>query len=380
MPVPILYLSYLGGLGGGESALLTHIRALDCARFAPRVICGTPGAFVDALRAAGIPTEVVPFARPYFKRGILPTGSPAFALKLARYVRAHHTALIHCNDIDSAYYAALPARAAGIPLVWTCWAWWLAERGWKSAFYGAFLKRIVTPTRAMRSQLVAANPRLDARTAVIPFGVDTTEFSPGEGGASFRREFGIAPSVPVVTVLARFQSVKGHATLLDAAPAILDAAPETRFLLVGDTAFDTQDSYETGRALRARVAADARLRAAVVFCGFRRDVPNALRASDIVVCPSWFETYGMANIEAMACGVPVVSTNVGGPTETIVDGETGLLLPPREPDALAARVLALLRDPGLCRRLGENGRRRVLVQYDLRDSAQRLQEVYRALL
>src|SRR5581483_5665818 len=111
-----------------------------------------------------------------------------------------------------------------------------------------------------------------------------------------------------------------------------------------------------------------RLRAAVVFCGFRRDVPRVLRASDILVCPSAFETYGMANIEAMACGIPVVSTNVGGPRETIVDGETGFLVPPNEPGMLAARVIELLGSAERRCQMGHKGRQRVLERYDLRAS------------
>jgi glycosyltransferase involved in cell wall biosynthesis len=183
-------------------------------------------------------------------------------------------------------------------------------------------------------------------------------------------------SAPTVTLLARFQSVKGHSVLLDAAAQILDAFPETRLLLVGDTAFELQEANETRQQVRERVAADERLRAAVVFCGFRRDIPRVLHATDVLVCPSWFETYGMANLEAMACGVPVVSTNFGGPSETIVDGESGFLAPPRNPAALAARIVQLLGDAALRKRIGENARRRVLARYDLRESAARLQDVY----
>ncbi len=376
MPAPILYLAYLGGLGGGESSLLTLIRALDRTRFAPRVVCGTPGAFVDALRESGIPVEVVPFTLPYFRRGVLPTATLSFFPQLAAYLRAHQIRLVHCNDPESAYYAAPLARARGVPVVWTSWAWWQAERGWKSAFYQHFLSRILTPTEYIKQQLVAANPKLAARITVLPFGVDTNEFTPGAREAALRAELGVPGNAPVVTVLARFQSVKGHAYLLDAAPAILDAFPETRFLFVGDTTFETVDANATRRAVGERVAADARLRAAVVFCGFRRDVPRVLRASDILVCPSAFETYGMANIEAMACGIPVVSTNVGGPRETIVDGETGFLVPPNEPGMLAARVIELLGSAERRCQMGHKGRQRVLERYDLRASVARLERVY----
>lgn len=376
MPKEILILSYLGGLGGGESSLLSHILALARGEFSPRVICGTPGAFVDALRAQHIPVEVISFQLPYFKGGFLPTASVDFFARLNAYLGKHPIALIHCNDPEAAYYAAPVAKLRGIPVVWTSWGWWQAERGWKSTFYEKMFAHIVTPTQYIKQCLGEANPRLCDKITVVPFGVDIETFSPGARDLEFLTEFGIAPNAPTVTVLARFQSVKGHANFLDAAPIILNAVPDARFLFVGDTAFDTADANETRTMVRERVADDERLRDAVAFCGFRTDVPRVLRATDVLVCPSEFETYGMTNIEAMACAIPVVSTNVGGPSETIVDGETGFLVPPGDPHGLAVRVIQLLSDARLRRELGFNGRKRVETHYALRDSAARLAQVY----
>ncbi len=376
MTKQILYLSYLGGLGGGESSLLSHILALSRDEFAPRVICGTPGAFVDALRAHHIPVDVISFQLPYFKQGFLPTASVDFFARLGAYLGNHSIALIHCSDPESAYYAAPVARLTGIPVVWTAWGWWQAERGWKSTFYEKMLARIVTPTEHIRRCLVEVNPRLQDKITVVPFGVDTHEFSPGARDAGLLREFGVEPNAPIVTVLARFQSVKGHTNFLDAAPTILDAIPNARFMFVGDAAFGTHDANETREMVRARVENDSRLRAAVVFCGFRTDVARFLRLTDVLVCPSDFESYGMTNIEAMACAVPVVSTNVGGPSETIVDGTTGFLVPPNDPNALAARVIPLLRDETMRREIGARGRQRVERMYDLSHSAARLEQVY----
>jgi glycosyltransferase involved in cell wall biosynthesis len=378
--VAVLYLSYLGDFGGGESSLLTTLCALDRTRFAPRVVCGTGGAFVEELRSHSIPADVIPFTLPYFKHGWLPTASLDFFPRLAAYLRAQGVALIHCNTPEAAYYAAPLAKFARIPIVWTCHAWWQAERGWKSRFYENMLAHIITPTRYIQNCLVEMSPRLRERISVIPFGVDTRVFAPGTHEDSLPAEWNLAPDAPIVTLLARFQSVKGHEILLDAVPHILDAFPAARFLFVGDSAFDTTDANETRARIHARVAGDERLRAAVVFCGFRRDIPRLLRASDLVVCPSWFETFGVANVEAMSCGIPVVSTNVGGPAEKIVDGETGFLVPPRDPNALAARVVQLLADPVLRHSMGVNARRRVERLYDVTDTVMQLERVYEMIL
>ena len=370
----ILYVSLFGGLGGGETSLLAYLRALDRTHYAPRVICGAHGAFVDALCENNIPVQVIPFA-PISKRNI----SRDFFYALYQDLRAQPTALIHCNNSEGAHYAAPFAKFLGMPLVLTMHGAWQLERQWKRTFIEWSTTCVLTPTQLLAQTFLQKNPRMRERITVLPFGVDTREFSPGARDETLADEFGIARDASIVTLLARFQSVKGHANLLDAIPRILDAFPGTRFLFVGDAAFDTRDANETRRAVLERVNADARLRAAIVFAGFRRDIPRVLRATDVLVSPSDFESYGMAILEAMACGVPVVSTNVGGPSETLLEGETGFLIPPRDPNALAARVIQLLANRDLRYAMGANGRRRVETHYALADSVARLQDIYSGL-
>src|SRR5581483_11778527 len=194
MSIPILYLSYLGGLGGGENSLLTHILALDRTRFNPRVICGTSGALVDELRSNHVPAEVIPFSLPYFKNGFLPTGTPKFFPQLYNYLRANQIALIHSNSLEAAYYAAPIAKLLRIPIVWTAWAWWQAERGWKSRFQETLLSHIITPTQHIRDCLVETNPNLVEKISVIPFGVDIQEFSPAARDEPFLQELNLPPA------------------------------------------------------------------------------------------------------------------------------------------------------------------------------------------
>lgn len=380
MPTTILYLSQLGGLGGGETLLLSHVLALDPTQFAPRVICGTPGALVDELRAHAIPVQVMPFRAPHYAGRVLPVASLGFIPRLYGYLRTNPVELIHCNDIDGVYYAGIVARVLNLPLVFTCHGWWVMKRGWEGRYTAKCCTWVVTPTEYIKRAVIERHAELANRLSAMPFGVDTDEFAPQPRDPSVRAEFSIAADAPVVTLLARFQTVKGHALFLDAIPQILDACPRARFLLVGDATFGTQDALATRAEIQKRVADDPRLRAAVVFAGFRRDIPRILNATDVLVSPSDFETYGMAILEAMACGLPVVSTNVGGPSETMADGETGYLVPPRDPQALAARVIQLLGDFHLRETFGQNARERVLEKFSLARSAGALQALYRTLL
>lgn len=380
MGIPLLYLSSLGGLGGGETILLTHLLALDRGQFSPHVICSAPGALVDELRAHSIPVDVIPFRAPYFERGFVPVASLDFFPRLRRFLRANKIRIVHSNDIEAAYYAAPVARLQRLPFVWTCHGWWLVERGWKARFVDSFIPHIVTPTRRIKQSLVEINPRLQERITVIPFGVDTVEFAPRPRDPAVRAEFSIPGDAPLITLLARFQAVKGHAVLLNAVPQILDVCPGARFLFVGDAEFNTGDANATRDAVFTRVGNDPRLRAAITFAGFRRDIPRLLNATDILVCPSDFETYGMAIVEAMASGVPVVSTSEGGPAETMSDGETGYLVPPRDPHALAARLIQLIANPDLRAVFGKNGRAQVNRSFAQSDSVRALQTLYQNIL
>jgi glycosyltransferase involved in cell wall biosynthesis len=177
--------------------------------------------------------------------------------------------------------------------------------------------------------------------------------------------FGFAVHAPLVTLAGRFQDVKGHHVFLDMARRILDTRSDVQFAVAGDNAFGVAADAAYQQRVLSIAASDPALAKSVRFLGFVSRCDELLAASDVVVCSSRFESFGMVHIEAMASGVPVVSTNVGGPAETIVDGTTGWLVPPDRPDLLADRVRGLLDDPDERRRMGAAGRARVLAHFTL---------------
>jgi glycosyltransferase involved in cell wall biosynthesis len=152
--------------------------------------------------------------------------------------------------------------------------------------------------------------------------------------------------VPAVAQIARLAEVKGQRDLL----AALEELPDVHAVFVGE-------DLEQGGAYRRSLEAEAGERAA--FLGYRSDIPAILDAVDMLVLPSRLEGLPMVVLEAMAQAKPVVATDVGGTAEAVVDGETGLLVPPGDPHALAEAIRRLIDDPELARRLGEAGRRRV---------------------
>jgi glycosyltransferase involved in cell wall biosynthesis len=176
----------------------------------------------------------------------------------------------------------------------------------------------------------------------IPSGVDLDAVT----AAPPRR---LVPGGPVVAAVARLVPVKGLHHLIEAAPLILRRCPETRFLLIGDGEMrQVLEMDVRGRGLEDRV----------LLTGFRADVPAVMAGADLIVLPSINEGMGRVLVMAMALGKPIVATRVGGIAELLGDGESGCLVPPCDPNALAEAICFLLQNPSRARVLGEAGRRR----------------------
>jgi glycosyltransferase involved in cell wall biosynthesis len=212
------------------------------------------------------------------------------------------------------------------------------------------------------------------RVEVLPPGVDTERFKPGLDGAAVRRDSGVAPDAPLVALIARFQDVKGHDVFQDMARIVAREVPDARFMVAGENVHgaSADDAYK--RRILQSAQTDPVLRERLIYLGFRPDAERVIAAADVVVCPSHFESYGMVNVEAMASGKPVVSTRRGGPSETVVDGETGYLVDAGDAAGLARHVIALLRDADRRQRIGAAGRARVERLFSARAMAARFTE------
>lgn len=169
-----------------------------------------------------------------------------------------------------------------------------------------------------------------------------------------RRELGIGADAGVVTTISRLHPQKGHRFLLDAAENILALNPACRFLIVGDG----ESRGEIEAAVRARG-----LQAAIHLLGVRSDIPQLLWLSDVFVLPSLWEGLPNVLLEAMAAGIPVVATDVDGVSEIVDDGKTGILIPPKDPDAIASAVNRLLHDEALADSLRRAARQAVTERF-----------------
>jgi len=212
--------------------------------------------------------------------------------------------------------------------------------------------RIVAANVVERAELLRDYRAHASRIATVPCGVDTDLFTPGDR-AEARRRLGLDDR-PVLLWVGRIAPIKGLDTLLDTVARLREAGRDMRLLVVGGEADEPTNGHET--SLRRRIAALG-LGESVRFVGPQPQsvLPLYYAAADVTVLPSYYESFGMVALEAMACGSPVIASRVGGLVTTVRDGVTGFLVPDGDVEALAERIETLVGDPELRWRLGREG-------------------------
>jgi len=227
---------------------------------------------------------------------------------------------------------------------------------WTSAYFGV--------AEAQRPYLVAELGHPDDKIRVIYNGVDLAQFRTSTDRGVLA-EFGFAENDPVVGIVAVLRPEKDHVSLLRAARTVVDELTNARFLIIGEG--PTRPQLEA-------LCTELGITPNVHFAGSRDDVARLLPAIDVFVLTSTSECFPISVLEAMACARPAVCTAVGGIPEVINEGETGYLVPPKDPPQLAARLVRLLRDPQTARRMGGAARARVEAEFDLDRSVAAAQE------
>jgi glycosyltransferase involved in cell wall biosynthesis len=239
--------------------------------------------------------------------------------------------------------------------------------------YGSrFVTRIVAVSQGVKDVLVDYGVPPD-RVVVIYSGTDPLRYREGIDGSGVRAEFGIPPGSQLVGKIANFyHGWKGHDTFLDAAQMLSLGRPGLRFLLAGHKT----DSQKMTRMIESRG-----LTGKVIQAGYRADVPEVIAALDVSVnTPRAGEGLSGAVRESLAVGKPVIATDVGGNRELVRDGETGLLVPPDDPDALADAISSLLDDPAMAARLARSGAAFVRENLTIERMVEETESLYRKIL
>jgi len=339
-PLRVAHVSGERGFSGGETQVFLLMEGLRARGHESLLVCPPDSAAARAARERGFEVACVPMRNDL---------SLLAARRIAGVLRARTPDVVHCHTGRANWLGGLAARRAGIPAVTTRRMDRRVRRGCRTRWlYRRLLRRAAAISPAVAKRLHEAGVPA-GRVRVIWSAVDPAALAPSAPREALRRRWarGADPDLPWVLVSANLVRRKGVDVLLR---AFAELSPRAHLWIAGDG--------PERPALKA-LAGSLGIAERTAFLGRRDDVPDLLEACDVFALPSRLEGLGVAALEAMARSRPVVASRVGGLAEVVVHEETGILVPPDDPTALARALARLADDPALRRRLGEAGARRV---------------------
>jgi glycosyltransferase involved in cell wall biosynthesis len=364
-PIRLAQVVYALSIGGSEVLAWRIARALNQSG---RYLCSVSavdhgGPLAEMLAADSIP------ARAFSRAGRIDL---RLLMRMTRHFRANRIQLVHTHHVPQLLYGGIAGRLAGARIVHT-------EHDFHSL--GELRSRLVlralsgiadvvtTVAEPVTSYLKNTVGIRSEKLKTIPNGVDIVRVRSAVPVA--RSKFGWQNEDLVIGCIARLEPEKGHAILLEAFRRVRAAESRARLLLIGEGS-EREQLEIVGQKLG--------LNGSVQFLGVRADVPDLLMSCDVLTLPSIREGLPIAILEAMAAGKPVVATEVGSVPEVVQHESTGLLVPPRDSEALAKALQMLLADPTKRRRLGAMGRKLVEERYSLHRTLEQYESVYASVL
>ncbi len=348
------------GWGGQENRSFRESRELIARGHRAIILC-RPGSGLEKKTAeAGIPAATVRMRNNFDPHAI------NFARRL---IRREGVDIINTHSSTDSWIASIGAWLSGrkCAVVRTRH---LAIGIRKSLTYTLLPRKIVTVSEYVRRLFIEQGIRPD-KVITIPSGIDLSKFDPSATTGSLRAELGISPGAPVVVVVAILRKDKGHSYFIHAAKEVVEKFPDAKFLIVGDG---------PQRGNIEALIHELGLKDHVLMLGLRKDIPAVLASSDLYVIPSLREGMGQSTMEAMAMGVPVIASNVGGLPELVIGNETGVLVSPQDSPALAEAMIGLLTDKERAARLAQRAQQSIRENYDIRRTVDKTLDLYAGLL
>lgn len=369
-PLRVLFVSdHLGHANGAVHGVTTYfletLAAFERARVEPALcILQPPHPAAARFAAAGLPPIFLGRSK----------WDPRSFADLLRLMRQREIDVLHLSGEKSLLLGRLAARLVRLPVVahfhdalpGPRWMRWLQRR------LAAHTDAAIAVSEPIRAAALDAFGLIPARVQVLHNGLDVERFAHPAADARrrIRNQLGLAPAAPTLILIGRLNPVKGQQAMIRALPRVLRQCPEAALVIVGEG---------PDRAACQALAREQGLAARVHFTGQRTDIPDLLAAADVAVVPSlWQEPFPFTALEAMAASRPVVAFRTGGLPEAIVDGQTGLLVPYADEDALADAVARVLTRPELATRLGAAAGRHART-FSIQRHVEQLEALYTAL-
>jgi glycosyltransferase involved in cell wall biosynthesis len=374
-PLPVLYLIDSLGPGGAERLMVDLLPRLREHGIAPAVVAiqerhGNPVA--DDLRAAGVEVTTIGIERLRERRALA---------RVTEVVERLRPAIVHTQLEFSNILGSIAARRLGLPAIATIHTLDRPRRFSRDSarfrLMGWTLRhradRVIAVSESARRHVLTRAGLRRGQTATIHNGIDLSAFTTDRSaaGAELRESLGIAPETPVLATVAVLRQPKGIDDMLEALPIVGAGHPDLVYVVAGD------GEHRSALESRARLLGVSK---STRFIGRTSDVPAVLAAADAFVLPSHTEALPTVVIEAMAAGLPVVATSVGGVPELVDHGVTGILVPAHAPERLADAVARVIDSPRQAEAMGIAARRTALERFGIERQAARLADEYRVLV
>lgn len=404
-PVRVLY-ALNAAAGGATQGIVELLRGLPRDRFEAYLAVPEPPdehqkivfsaltcrTFIVPMRWWNRKTSLPPGWRiPLGVRDTLETwGHGRSVWSLVRLIRAQQIDLVYTNSVMT-LDGALAARYCGIPHIWHLKEWFGSQARVKfwlpDSMLARFIRNFSTRVLVMTRFIGEIFERYDLRDriTVVNDGVDVTSFGQEARGGALRQSLGVTDEQFLIGMAASLSSTwKQHSVFIEMAARLVDRFPQIRFAAFGpepqrhrNPAYNQPWRYYQG--LRAQVTRLG-LNDKFIWAGFHRDIPQMMDAVDVLVHPCAQEPFGRVAIEAMAAQCPVVGPNTGGIAESVIDGETGILVPAGDVSAFADATARLVSDSNLRQRMGAAGRAHAAKNFSLEQHVAQISNIYDEIL
>ena len=362
--------------------LFNHLKFLRDEGYDVYAVC-SPGKLLKDVEAEGIKVKTI-----VFKRKISPISDIIAFVKLYFYFRKKKFDIVHTHTLKPEFLGQIAAKLAGVPIIVNSF------HGFNFAEDASQVKKkifiLIEKIAAQCSDLVFSISRKIVKNAVnekickkgkikyLGDGINIFRFDPSKFSKEFilekKKQLGIDPSKRVIGIVARLVAEKGYLDLFQAFKMVLFKYPETLLLVVGQEEPEKKDNIDP------KIVKDYQVENSVLFLGERKDVEELYPLMDVFVLPTHREGLGIAFLEASAMKIPVIATNTGGCPEAVDDGKTGILIPVRDVKKLIEAIFYLFNNPEKAKELGQNGREKILREFDERLVFERIREEYQKLI
>jgi glycosyltransferase involved in cell wall biosynthesis len=360
--------------GGGERVFAQIIRGLPLEKYEISLVSSPGGKFHQAIGSRQVQFFPIDFSK-RFNFSHIP--------RLSEIIKKNEIKIVQGQGARAEFYARLASRLAGNSKCVSTTA--MPVEGFDVGFIrkkvyslfdrfsGKFVDRFLVVSDVLRDNLIRKRGIPAEKVVRIYNGVEVDHYLPQDQNGSrekIRNEFNIGGDTLFIGAIGRLVWQKGFEYLVQAVPKVLNEIPQTKVIIVGEGPLR--------RELEA-LAQKLKMEKHIIFANFRKNVKEILSAIDILVVPSLSEGFPMITLEGMAMAKPIIATRIDGVKEQMVDEESGIFVPPRDPDALTQAILRLSTDKKLAQNLGLEARRRVENEFTVEKMVSETEKVYQSL-